>query len=214
MAYKGSTVKTKLGDLKYVFITGDGRNGAMPGEPERMQFMASITAKKDGELHKHFKALVDAEWKRYCEEFKHKGAPKSTGIKDVMEKTKELDEYGAPKTKPTGDVIITFKTNAKWPDGNPQVVKVFDGKGADITTAVHAAQWKIGEGSRGIIHGIAMGNSVGGSHKVSLYLTAVQLAKLVKYEGVEIDVDDIDDSEDIDLDDSVVGISDEDTPEI
>ena len=204
-------VKTQVGNLKYVFIKGEGRNQAMPGEEARYQFVASLSVPKDGAVHKHFQAQIDAEWDAYKKQYGVKGQPKTNGIKDEFQK----DPSGAidPSTEevakvPTGNVLITFKTNTKWPDGNDQVVKVFDHKGADITTAVHAADWAIGEGSTGIIHGSANGNNIGGTHKVTLYLSGVQIAKLVKYTGNNIETDEID-GDDIDLGDSVEAISEE-----
>jgi len=180
---KGTKVKTKVAPLKYVFIKGEGRNNAMQGEEPRMQFVASAVVKKDSEEYKYFKTQIDTEWKKYKEEFGAKGAPKTNGMKPIMvndpKGTIDPDTEEIAKVD-SGDVLITFKTNVAWPDGKPQVVKVFDGKGADITTAVSAAEWYIGEGSTGIIHGVAQGNNAGGTHKVTLYLTAVQLAKLVK----------------------------------
>lgn len=212
----GTKVKTQVGTLKYVFIDGEGRNQAMPGEEPRMQYVASLSVPKDGPVHKHFQAQIDAEWKAYKEQYGVKGMPKTNGIKDEMQK--DPDGKIDPATEeiqkiPTGNVLITFKTNTKWPDGNPQVVKVFDHKGVDITNAVHAADWAIGDGSTGIIHGSAVGNNTGGTHKVTLYLTAVQLAKLEKYTGNDIETEAID-GEDIDLGDSVSAISDGDSPEL
>jgi len=212
---KGTKAKTKVGNLKYVFITGDGRNQAMAGEPERRQFVASLVCPKNGEVHKHFKAQIDAEWQDYKKEFNVKGLPKTNGIKDEMKDDPkgEIDPATEKIKKiPTGNVIIGFKTNTKWPDGTPQVVKVFDRKGTDITRAINRVTWAIGEGSTGIIHGTAQGNNVGGTHKVTLYLTAVQLAKLVKYEGDEADTEEIE-GEDIDLGDDVPTIDESDTAE-
>jgi len=222
---KGLKVKTKVGPLKYVFITGEGRNNAMKGEEPRMQYVASLCVPKDGEVHKAFSKLVYEEWENYKKQYGVKGKPalnKNGEPMDGMKIEKQKDPKGEidPQTEevkmiPTGNILITFKTNTKWPDGNPQVVKVFDGKGKDITQAVHNADWAIGEGSTGIIHGTAVGNNTGGSHKVTLYLSAVQIAKLVKYEGNDIDAEDIG-GEDIDLGDSVAGIDAEDseTPDI
>jgi len=105
----------------------------------------------------------------------------------------------------TDKVLVTFKTDTKWKDGKAQVVKVFDHKGADITTAIQNATWSIGSGSTGVIHGSASGNNVGGAHKVTLYLTAVQIAKLTKYEGTAIELDELE-GDDIDLEDSVSAI--------
>ena len=214
---KGTKVKTKVGELRYVFITGEGRNNAQKGAEPKFQFVASLLVDKDGAVHKDFQGQIDAEWARYKAEYGVKGLPKSTGMKDEMVK----DPSGVidPATEevrkiPSGKVLITFKTNIKWPDGGDQVIKVFDGKGTDITKAVHAADWSIGNGSTGILHGTAMGNNVGGDHKVTLYLSAVQIAKLVKYEGTEVDAEDIG-GEDIDLGDAVSSISeDSQTPDL
>jgi len=204
-------VKTKVGPLKYVFITGEGRNNSMNDEP-RMQYVASLCVPKDGAVHKDFKAQIDAEWKEYKERFGVKGLPKTNGIKDEMMK----DPKGKidPQTEeiqkvPTGNVLITFKTNTTWPNGNPQIVKVFDGKGREITQAVNSADWAIGEGSTGIIYGTAQGNNVGGTHKVTLYLSAIQLAHLVKYEGDAIDTEVLEGADDIDLGDAVSSIDEE-----
>ena len=209
---KGTKVKTKVGELKYVFIDGEGKNNAMPGEEPRMQYTASIVFKENSPEHKAFKQLVDAEWKRYKTEFGVKGLPRTNGIKQEM--MNDPDGTIDPATEavrkvPTGNVLITFKTNTVWPDGKPQIIKVFDHKGRDITEAVRAADWSIGKGSTGIIHGVAQGNNIGGTHKVTLYLSAVQIAKLVKYEGNSIDADEIE-GEDIDLDDNVAAVSEED----
>ena len=210
-----SKVKTKVCNLKYVFITGEGKNQAMPGEPERMQYVASTVMPKDGEAHKALLAQIDAEWETYKAQFGVKGKPKTNGIKD--EYMKDPDGTIDPETEeikkiPTGNVIATFKTNTTWPDGNAQVVKVKDRKGKDITAAIQAADWAIGEGSQGIIHGMASGNNVGGTHKVTLYLAAVQLAKLVKYEGNDVECDEIE-GEDIDIGDEVEAIDSTDTAE-
>lgn len=202
---KGTKVKgvKVVGDLKYVFISGEGRNNAMPGETPHFQYVASLSVPENGTAHKAYKAFIDAEWKEYKETYGVKGLPKTNGIKPEMkDDPKGTIDPATEKVQkvPTGNVLITFKTNTKWPDGNPQVVKVFDGKGNDITSAVHNADWAIGDGSTGVIHGTAMGNNTGGTHKVTLYLTAVQVAKLVKYEGDTVETEDI--GEELDLGDA------------
>lgn len=192
-------IKTPLGELKYVFITGTGRNQAMPGNDERMQFVASLELTKGSAQHKALVDSINVEWDAYKVKAGLKPAvqPKTNGIKPVLDK-----ETGAETDK----VLVTFKTDTHWKDGKPQVIKVYDHKGADITTAVQSAAWSIGSGSTGVIHGSASGNDVGGAHKVTLYLTAVQIAKLIKYEGTALELDEID-GDDIDLGDSVSAIS-------
>lgn len=194
-------IKTPKGVLHYVTITGEGRNGAMKGQPENMQYMASIVLKKDSVEHKALKEQIDAVWIEYSKANGIKGAPKSNGIKPVMKETDELDEYGAKKKVETDEVIATFKTNTKWTDGNPKVVDVFQPSGKKCTEQIQAADWKIGNGTDGIIHGVASGNNVGGTHKVSLYLNAIQLAgKLVKYTGTSVQADTLDGVEDMEFD--------------
>lgn len=211
----GTKVKTKVSNLKWVFITGEGRNQAMPGDPERMQYLASAIMPKDGEAHKHLLGQIKADWENYKSQYGVKGLPKTNGIKDEMKDDPSgVIDPATEKVKkiPTGNVVATFKTNTAWPDGNKQIVKVKDRKGADITTAVHNAEWSIGDGSTGILHGTAMSNNAGGTHKVTLYLAAVQLAKLVKYEGNEVVCDEIE-GDDIDLGDEVAAIETETEPE-
>ena len=206
-----TAVKTKVGELKYVFIKGEGRNQAMPGEEARYQYVASIVFKKDSPEHKYLKALIDEEWKEYKTSNSVKGLPATTGIKDEMQKDPkgEIDPATEEVRKvPTGNIIAQFKTNTTWPNGNPKIVKVFDHKGAEITGLYAGAQWAIGEGSTGVIFGTASGNGIGGKHKVTLYLNAVQIAKLKKYEGVVIETEELD-GDDIELD---VDVSDDEIP--
>ena len=161
---------------------------------------------RNGDAHKFLLAQIDSEWDSYKKQYGVKGRPKTNGIKEEYQKdpkgTIDPDTEEVAKI-PTGNVIATFKTNTHWPDGKAQVVKVKDRKGADITVAVTEAEWAIGEGSTGVIHGTAMGNNIGGTHKVTLYLAAVQLATLKKYEGNDVQTEEIE-GDDIELDDGGV----------
>lgn len=198
---KGTNVKTGVGGLKYVFITGEGKNQAMPGDPERMQFIASLVCVKGGKVHMQFRDLVLSEWNAYKKQFGVKGVPTSIGIRDEMidDPSGVIDSVTEKVVRvATGNVLINFKTNTSWSDGKPQVIKVFDRKSKDITEAFNKAPWSIGEGSTGVLHGIAQGNNAGGKDKVTLYLTAVQIAKLVKYEANVVETEEIE-GEDIDL---------------
>lgn len=191
-------LKTSVGTLLYVFITGEGRDQAMPGEEPRMQYVASVKFKKGSKEHKALLAEIEKEWEAYKATAGLKPAqkPKTNGTKIILDKDTGEE---------TDEVLVTFKTSTKWKDGKQQVIKVFDHKGTDITTAVQSADWSIGNESTGVIHGTAQGNGIGGAHKVTLYLTAIQLAKLVKYEGTAIEVDELE-GDDLDLGDSVSAI--------
>jgi len=209
-------VQTHEGTLKYIYIKGEGRNQAMPGEPERMQYVVSITFPKNSTGAKHLQSLIEEEWEDYKKATGVKGKPKTNGIKDeyIKDPSGEIDpETEVVRKIPTGNIIAQFKTNTTWPDGKPQVVRVFDHKGANITGAYAQADWAIGNDSTGVIFGSAVGNNTGGSNKVTLYLTAVQIGKLKKYEGevvtpTTLDGDDIDITDtgvpEIDIDDDEI----------
>ena len=208
--HKGRKVKTMVGPLKWVFIKGEGRNTAMPGQPPRYQYLATLRVKENGPEHKHMLEQIEAEWNDYKKKFGVKGRPSSIGIKPYMipDPSGEIDpETEEVRKIPSGEVDITFKTDVKWPDGKPKVIKVYDAKGNDITQWYQNLDGYIGDGSTGVIHGIAHGNNAGGNHKVSLYLSAVQLAKFVKGEGDAPDVEEIE-GEEIDIGDSVPAIND------
>jgi hypothetical protein len=214
MAKVQNTIKTQVGPLKYCFIKGEGRNQAMQGQPEKYMYVASIETEKGSDLYKDIKAQIDATWKEYAEANNVKGGPAKNkygepmlGIKTVyVDSETEEDEYGTPLKVATNKVLITFKTNVKWSDGKQNMVKVLKGSGADITTAFHAAPFSIGEGSTGIIHGVAAGNDAGGNHKVTLYLSGIQLQKLVKYSGSDIEAAEMDDYDDIEFEDGMEAI--------
>lgn len=223
--YRGSKVKTKVGDLSFVLINGEGIDTATTGQEPNMKYIAVLECDEGGDIHKHMVAQVEAEWKRYAEEFGVKGKPAKnkhgvpmTGIapKMVQDPDDIDDETGEGRWKPTGKVNITFKTTTTWPDGNPIVVKVYDGKGNDITARLNDANQSIGEGSRGIIHGTAQGNNAGDAHKVTLYLSAVQLAKFVPYTGTKVETEEIEGAEEIDIASDVPAAipEDEPTPEV
>lgn len=201
-------IRTGKGTLMYITITGEGRNGAMKGQPERMQYMASVVFKKDSPEHKELEAQIKEVWAEYSKANGVKGAPKSLGIKPVMEETDELDEYGAKIKVPTDEVIATFKTDVKWKDGNAKIIDVFQPSGKKCTEAIQKADWKIGNGTLGKIYGVASANDVGGTHKVSLYLSAVQLAgNLVKYTGSTVQAEAMDDVEDMEFDEDLNDVS-------
>jgi len=202
-------VKTLVAPIQWVTITGEGKNNAMQGNEPHFQYTASILFDKDSKEHKQLTAQIDSEWKTYKEKFGVKGLPKTNGIKPYMVESDDKSDIDPATEKvrkvDSGKVMATFKTNTKWPDGSEQIVKVFDGKGNDITTAVRNADWTIGNGSTGVLHGSAAANNVGGTHKVTLYLSAVQIGHLDKYTGSTIEADDIG-GEEIDLGEAVTAL--------
>ena len=170
-----------VGKLEWCFVTGDGRNQAMDGSPEKMQKTASLVLNKDSKEAKHIVDQINATWELYkAENPKIKAAtqPKSLGYKVV--KDKDTDEE-------TNDLVFTFKTNSFWKDGKPNIVKVFNAKGQ----AVEMGDTIIGNGSLGVVHGSMGGYEYAGSFGISLYLSAVQIAKLVEGSSDSVDATDL-----------------------
>lgn len=212
-------IKTPVVDLKWVIIKGEGVNTAQKGQPARMQYVATAEMVKDSAEHKALLKSIDEVWKEYKSEFGVKGLPKTNGIRPVMQDdpSGEIDP-ATEKVKriETDRVAATFKTNIAWPDGNPQIVQVLGQKNGviiDLTDKYRAAQWTISNESKGIIHGIASANDVGGNDKVSFYLSGVQLTKLDKYTGSHIEAEVVETAEDIDMDDIDASIENDEADE-
>jgi len=160
MSKAAQRLVTPVGDLMWVFITGNGREDLNGND----RFVASVRFPGNSPLLKSVKAQVDAFW----EENKPTGAkkPKSTGIRAE----KKDDE-------PTGNYLVNFWTGTKFPDGQPKVIKTMNCKGVEVSLGSK----KIGNGSRGAISGV-MDIYVNGPNKgVTLYLNAIQLTKFVEY---------------------------------
>jgi len=170
-----------VGKLEWIFIAGEGRNQAMDGAPEKMQKTASMILNKDSKEAKGLIAQIDATWEQYkTENHKIKAAtqPKSLGYKIV--KDKDTDEE-------TNDLIFSYKTNSRWPDGKPNNIKTYNAKGAEVDMG----ETIIGNGSLGVIHGSMGGYEYAGSFGISLYLSAVQIAKLVEGSSEAVETTDL-----------------------
>ncbi len=170
-----------VGKLEWVFIIGDGRNQAMDGQPEKMQKTASLVLNKDSKEAKHLISQIDATWEAYkAENHKIKAAtePKSLGYKAIKDANTGAE---------TNDLNFTFKTNSFWPDGKPNKIKTYNSKGQEVDMG----ETIIGNGSLGVIHGSMGGYEYAGSFGISLYLTAVQVAKLVEGSGESVETEDI-----------------------
>lgn len=170
-------INSPIGELEWVTIDGEGKEDLQGNK----KFTVSVVMERaDAE---DFIAQADAFWN----ENKPAGAkkPKTTGyyehkVKNV-EKSKEAGEIVYDLT---GKIVLQFKTNTAFPNGNAKVVKVFNSKGAEISLMGK----RIGNGSRGRVGG-AMGiyNVNKASQGVTLYLNSVQLTKFVEYTGNSFD---------------------------
>jgi hypothetical protein len=168
------------GKISWVVIEGEGadnykKNGKV--------FKATAYAKKGSPQEK---IMIDAIMD-YWEDNKpsRKMEPKSLGFKPETIKNDEGDNVL------TGRTAFTFTTRTTFKDGNKVKIAVLNREGV----RVHLQGKRIGNGSKGVIHG-NMGmygdNSEAG---VTLYLKAVQLVKLVEYDSIDAKVLEVDEDE-------------------
>ena len=107
----------------------------------------------------------------------------------LIEKLDELWEENKPKgakapksmgyKEKDGDIVFTFKTKTVYPSGDPKEIAVYNAKAQKVQLSD-----RIGNGSKGCVSGMASVYDAGvAARGVTLYLDAIQLLKLVKYEG-------------------------------
>jgi hypothetical protein len=172
------------GNLKWAFITGEGRKKKY-----------SVVVSVPEEEAKEAMAYIDQWWKDNRPK-QSKPRPKSTGYK--YEENEDTGER-------TGNVYFSFSTVTEFPSGDPKVVKIFTAKAP--VREVQLGKKQIGDGSIGRAIGTLAIFEYEGSFGTTLYLDAISLSKFVEYVGgvdasnVEAD----DDAEDIDLGTAEVG---------
>ena len=195
MSKLAAPFNSKLGNLKYVFITGDGRKqpNASDGTPKPNKFEASAIYPDDAPEIKEMEKEIKAYWK---DNKPPKKPMKSNGISREYTRDEEGEKVY------TGYTLVQFKTLTQFPKkdgkpGNKKKVIVYNASGNEV----NLKDKMIGEGSVGIIIGaMDIYNSDTGAG-VTLYLNAVQLKKFVEYKGsvkpveMEVDDDDFDGSE-------------------
>ena len=201
--------KTPKLPLMWIKIDGEGEE-SLSG---KMQYLASVLMTEEQ------KDALEAELAAFWKENRPAGAKKmkSNGISAEMRKTDETDEDGDPIKEPTGNYLLQFKTNATWPDGNRNKIKIFNAKGKPV----ELGETKIGNGSLGRIDGsydvYAVKDKQGNvtNAGITFFLNGIQVIKLEEYEAnsVEFDADDEEDGWTGD-DDSFEGTSsvEEDSP--
>lgn len=157
---------TPVGELKWVFITGQGKKDLNDND----RYVASICFANDDPKLESLKAQVDAFW----EENKPKGRKmKSNGLRPETVKN-EAGEY-----EETGNTLLTMWTGITFPDGTPKVIKTMNSKGLEVSLGSK----KIGNGSRGVLSGVmSIYDNGPAACGVTIYLNAIQLTKFVPYE--------------------------------
>lgn len=164
--------KSKVGNLSWVIIDGAGKDNY---NRDGKVFTASVSFEPDSPECEEMMAKIDSFWED--NKPNRRATPKSIGYK--KEQTKDADgDY-----VDTGNIVFTFTTNTTFPDGHKQVVQILNSAGRPISLRGK----KIGNGSVGVLHGTLGMYNAKSESGVSIYLRAVQLAKLVEHMGVQAD---------------------------
>lgn len=176
--YAKEAFTSPKGNLKWAFITGEGRKGKY----------SVVVSVPEAEAKEAMDA-IDLFWK----ENKPKGSkprPKSTGYK--YEEDEETGEQ-------TGNVYFSFSTGTAFPSGDPKIVKLFTAK--KPIREVELAGQKIGDDSLGRAIGSLAIFEYEGTYGTTLYLDAISLSRFRPYVGGvdESDVEEDEDAEDIGL---------------
>ncbi len=176
--YAKEAFTSPKGNMKWAFITGDGRK-------DKFSIVISVPEAEAKEAM----ASIDLFWKENKPK-QAKPRPKSTGYK--FEEDEETGER-------TGMVYFSFSTGTSFPSGDKKVVKVFTAKKPVREVSLGAK--KVGEGSIGRAIGSLAIFEYEGTYGTTLYLDAISLSKFVEYVGgVDAsDVEEDEDAEDIDL---------------
>jgi hypothetical protein len=123
--------------------------------------------------------------------------PTSTFLKPELTEGKDKDEYGAAIKVETGNFSISASTNAAFKNSkdpaNPKPTKITllraNGEKFPATHPLVLGDVGIGEGSKGIIHGTLAVTEYEGKAYIKFYLSGIQFAKFVPYEGSSIDAE-------------------------
>lgn len=205
-------VVSPKGVLEWVIITGEGKAN-LSG---KLQYTANIVLDpKNIKEHADWLAEVDAYWEANKPKgFKGEAKSKGYYLHDLVldaEGNPKLDEKGKKIYDENGKVYVAYKTGTTFASGDPKVIKIFNAK----AKRVELGETKIGNGSIGYLSGAMdiytnrgpKGNLIDAG--VTFYLDAIQLTKLVAYEGPDAGFKA---DEEVD-DDAFMGVDDEFTGE-
>lgn len=147
-------ITTPVGTINWAYISGEGKKDLNGNSIYTVDL--ALSPEDAGPLVDK----IDNLW----DEHKPKGAkdPKSTGyrFKD-------------------GEFVFTFKTKTTYQSGDPKLIDVYNAKAQKIQL-----EDRIGNGSKGCVSGVAAVYDAGvAARGVTMYLNAVQLTHLIKYEG-------------------------------
>jgi len=164
---KGKAPVTPVAPCMYPFLKKPDTRWKKEGE-----YRVILVFDQDDEFIKKVEAKAKKEFEKAKENMKPKLAEKLKFVSPVKE---DEDEDG----NPTGNVRLTFKTNAQYTRDDivyPIKVKLFDAKGKPIKNVPN-----IGNGSKLAVSFSPVGTVVKGEFYLSLWMNAVQLVELVEF---------------------------------
>lgn len=174
-------IVTPVGDLKWVNIEGVGKDNI---NKDGKVYTATLILETGSESEIALVEDIASFWEKNNPNTRQK-KPKSTGYKPETDRDENGDDIE------TGYTAFMFKTNTTFPGGSKSIIPVLNYKGDNAPLQGK----RVGNGSRGVIHGTAAIYNYKGMYGVSLYLKAVQLTKLVIFGGVDAEVIELEDGE-------------------
>lgn len=180
------SIKTPVLELGWVNIEGKGKDNF---NQDGKVYIATAYAVEGSPEEKILVDTINAYWT--ANKPKPNSKAKSLGYRPEV-----VDE------EETGRTAFTFSTNTTFAGSN-NVVKIpvlnFKGDNAPLQGR------RIGNGSRGVLHGSMGLYQKGANTGVSLYLKAVQLTKLVEYSDIDVEALQPDDDDSYTGEDNYVG---------
>ena len=173
---EAQNVVTPVGDLDWIFITGNGKKDPQGND----RFSATLTLDTDSKECQLLKDTINEFW----EENKPAKAKKakSLGFRDLQDE----------QENPTGKTAFVFWSGTHYPTGDSKIIKVFNAKGAEVSLGSK----RVGNGSRGRINGaIGIYDQGVAAMGATLYLNGIQLVKFVPFEG-GVSFDAVEDADD------------------
>lgn len=158
--YPKEAFTSPKGNLKWCFITGEGRK-------DKYSVVVSVPEAQAKEAME----AIDLFWKENKPK-QAKPRPKSTGYK--YEEDEETGEH-------TGMVYFSFSTGTSFPSGDAKVVKVFRAKPPVVELDLQGK--KIGDASLGRAIGSLAIFEYEGTYGTTLYLDAISLSTFTEYVG-------------------------------
>ena len=191
MATAKLKMRTPLGELNWVKVTGEGKLKMGKSGADASDYVYTASIVLTDEYAESLEKQLNAYWlkvkpsnigRQSYSLIKEEKAP----VLDAQG-NKQTNEYGETITAPTGRKLLTAKTNTVWPDGKTNSISIKDFARNTIDLEQTG---EIGNGSTGVLIG-AIGAQFNPSNPgLMFFLQGIQLKTLVPYVGSEPEMED------------------------